>query len=143
MIRYWYLVRLGSTLWAPGLIGTTMDLPRPDQRRVTSPRQDRIFCDRTLSAARTTPTVLGRRGFVFVLLGSVLTGKTRQDKTLFTLGPLLNAVGEKYTKYICKRNVGMSDLSSLINADLWQESNVIIVNRTFIFSCYHLRTRQV
>ena len=28
--------------------------------------------------------------------------KTRQDKTLFTLGPLLNGVGGIYTKYVCK-----------------------------------------
>ena len=28
--------------------------------------------------------------------------KTRQDKTLFTLGPLLNGVGGIYTKYLCK-----------------------------------------
>ena len=27
---------------------------------------------------------------------------TRQDKTLFTLGPLLNGVGGIYTKYLCK-----------------------------------------
>ena len=29
-------------------------------------------------------------------------GKTRQDKTLFTLGPLLNGVGGIYTKYLSK-----------------------------------------
>ena len=28
--------------------------------------------------------------------------KTRQDKTLFTLGPLLNGVGGIYTKYLRK-----------------------------------------
>ena len=27
---------------------------------------------------------------------------TRQDKTLFTLGPLLNGLGGIYTKYLCK-----------------------------------------
>ena len=39
--------------------------------------------------------------------GSILVNKgkldkTRQDKTLFTLGPLLNGVGGIYTKYLCK-----------------------------------------